>query len=777
VDTEPGPDTLEPASDTHVVEPAEGDDALERHDHAHAPSRLHRYGPLVLVAIVVLFNLWVLRAEATPVGNLNDGSVHRSMIAWAARRWEAGHLPLDGWYPQLGLGSSRFHHYQSLPHILTGAVAMVTGSASAYSWSLYLMLALWPISVYAGGRLFGFGRWRSACAALASPLIVSAPTLGYEWGSYAWRGYGTWTQAWGMWLLPIAWGLGFRAASRGRSYAWAALAIAMTIAVHLLTGYLALLSLGVFVLMRPTRIVRRVGRAAVVGIGSMLIAAWVIVPLVLDRAFMIQDEFSRGKVYYDSFGATQIMKWAVSGELFDRYRFPVLSLFVALGLFVCVFRWRRDERARALVGVGLLSLILFFGRSTLGDALKLLPGSGDLFLRRYVFGVHLAGLYLIGYGMTWLGRVIVVVVRRHLGALRPALVVAVLGILAIAVLSPAWLERGAWAAQGRIWIHEQQVADATDGADVVDLVRIAEQTGPGRIYGGMRSNWGSQYRVGQVPMYAVLTNLDVLGLGFTRPTWSLASPAEYRFRDTDLSHYDVFDVRWVIQPVDRALPMPEAKLVAKRGRHALYELPTDGVVDVVDVGDPIEADRLDLGVKIAPWLAGALPSQHVDPGITFAGFDAAAPTTKGGGDTDVAPGAVSAVDERLEDGLVTTTVDLTRRGAVVLKASFDNRWSVTVDGVEREAQMFAPGFVGRAVPPGRHEVVFRYETFPRYDLLLLLGVATFLALLLIPRRLAARRGSRASHVDAGAADDDDLAVDGIVADEPPGEAEPPPGDL
>ena len=61
------------------------------------------------------------------------------------------------------------------------------------------------------------GRGRPRVAAIAS-----APTLGYEWGSYAWRGDGTWTQVWGMWLLPIAWGLGYRAVVRGRSYAWAA---------------------------------------------------------------------------------------------------------------------------------------------------------------------------------------------------------------------------------------------------------------------------------------------------------------------------------------------------------------------------------------------------------------------------------------------------------------------------------------------------------------------------------------------------------------------------
>jgi len=87
--------------------------------------------PLVVVGIVVLFNLVVLRAEARPVQNLNDASVHRSMIAWASDRIEDGHLPLDGWYPDLALGSSRFHHYQSLPHVLTGVLALAIGSERA----------------------------------------------------------------------------------------------------------------------------------------------------------------------------------------------------------------------------------------------------------------------------------------------------------------------------------------------------------------------------------------------------------------------------------------------------------------------------------------------------------------------------------------------------------------------------------------------------------------------------------------------------------------------
>ncbi len=695
-------------------------------------------GPWALVVLVVLFNLWSLRAEASPADNLNDGAVHRSMIGWAADRWSEGHLPLDGWYPYLGLGASRFHHYQSLPHVLTGLVAVPIGSERAYTWSLYLLLALWPVSVFVGGRLLGLGRWRSAVAALASPLISSAPTLGYEWGSYAWRGYGTWAQLWGMWLLPLAWGFGYRAVARGRQVPWAALAAAMSVAVHLLTGYLALLSLGVLALLRPRRLPVRALRAAIVGAGALLIAAWVVVPLLADRVFTIQDEFSRGRVFYDSFGARQILSWAVSGELLDKHRFPVLTLLAAVGLLVALARSRRDERARAVLALGLLSLLLFFGRPTLGTALRLLPGSGDLFLRRYVSGVHLAALYLIGFGAVWLGarapRTLRWAFRRHGPPThRTVLLAAALTALLVLMLAPAWTERARWAATGARWIHEQQEVDATEGADVAALVAIARSRGPGRVYGGLRSNWGSRYRIGQVPMYAVLLNLDVPAVGFTRPTWSLSSPAEFRFRDSSLAHHDLFDVRYLILPEDRQPSVP-ASLLAERGGHTLWEVEVDGAVELVDVTDPIVADRTNLGERTEDWLRSDLVGDGLHPAIAFAGLSPAEPTVPG---FDPPRGEVRSSSIELGDGAARATVEAEREVAVLLKTSFDNRWRVTVDGREVGRQMLAPSFVGRVVPAGRHEVRFEYAPYPRYDLLLAVGAATFLGLLLWSRRRAA----------------------------------------
>jgi hypothetical protein len=679
----------------------------------------------------VLFSLWVLRAEAIPVRYPNDAAVHRSMVAWAADRWEDGHLPLDGWYPDLALGSSRFHHYQSLPHVLTGLLAVPLGSERALAWTLYLLLSFWPVAVYAGGRLLGWDRWVSALAALASPLIVSQPGLGYEYGSYVWRGYGTWTQLWGAWLLPFAWGLSWRAVDEGRWYGRTALVLALTIAVHLLTGYLALLSLGVFVLVRPARLWRRLGRAALVGIGSLFVAAWVVVPLLADRLWTVNDEYSRDTHYYDSFGAGEVMRWAVSGELFDRWRFPTLTILVAIGLLVALWRFRREPRARALLGVLLLSLLLFFGRPTIGAVLDLLPGSGDLFLRRYIFGVHLAGLYLIGLGTIRGLEVLHAVARWVWRRPLPLRLVQVAAVLAVVgALAPAWTERSRYADTGGTWIREQRSSDSTDGRDAASLVAIADDHGPGRMYAGARSNWGPTYEVGQVPMYSVLLSGSVEGVGFTRPTWSLSSPVEYRFQDANPAHYDLFDVRYTILPDTRTPPSGAVEL-ARSGRHVLWEMPTDGFVEVVDVLPAIEAGRMNLGLRTAEWMRSPDVADGRHPAIAWEGEEAAPPTDGEGRVLD------QAAD--LREGWATATVEIDGQAAVLLKTSFDPRWHVTIDGREAPAWMLAPSFVGVIVPAGTHEIRFVYEPYPRYDVLLLIGAAALAALAFGPGLVRRRR--------------------------------------
>jgi hypothetical protein len=69
----------------------------------------------------------------------------------------------------------------------------------------------------------------------------------------------------------------------------------------------------------------------------------------------------------------------------------------------------------------------------------------------------------------------------------------------------------------------------------------------------------------------------------------------------------------------------------------------------------------------------------------------------------------------------------------MLKATYDPRWHVTVDGKPAKTQMLAPSFVGVAVPAGQHRIAFRYVPYGYYWELLTLGALALIALALVPR--------------------------------------------
>jgi hypothetical protein len=680
-----------------------------------------------VVAAAVVFGLVALWPERTDVWYLNDAAVHRSMVRWAADRLREGHLPFDGWYPYLSLGASRFHHYQSLPHILTGALSLATGEGT-FRWTLYLLLAAWPVAVYAGARLLGLAPWPAAAAAAISPLLSSAAGLGYEWGSYVWRGAGAWAQLWGMWALPFAWGLSWQAIGRGRSSWLAGLAVGITICLHLLTGYLALLSIVVFVFVSRRGVLERLGRAALVFAASLAVSAWMLVPLLTDAGWTVNDEFSRGTVYYDSFGAGRILSWFVRGDLFDEGRAPVVTALLAVGLVVCALEVRRRRTPRIVLGLGVLSMVLFFGRPTLGPALDLLPGGADLFLRRFISGVHLAGIYVAGVAAVAVAHAVI----RGAGRLttsRWAARVAV-ALVALVVLVPAGLERMSYERQGARWIDEQVRAEATDGVGFEALVDRAQSLGPGRIFSSLRGPRVAPYRIGQVPTYAALLDLQADGVGFTRPTWSLMSPAEYRFLPNDADQRDLFGVRYVIWPEDR--PLPSAERVAQAGRHVLWELPVR-LAEVVDTVAPIAADRTDIGSQMSSVLTSGLFRERYVPTVAFGGRPAAAPVL-GAGRLPPPPGSVGDVTATPEDGSYAATVHMDRAGVVLFKVSFDPRFVATVDGAEVETQMLAPALVGVPAPPGDHEVTLRYRPYPYTLPLIAVGVGCLAAIALVERR-------------------------------------------
>ena len=709
-----------------------------------------RWVPFSLVGLSSLFGLTVLYGETRYAQNLNDSSFHMQMVRWASGQFHEGRIPFDGWFPYFAIGSSFFHHYQSLPHTLTALVANVTGAGvdKTYLWFLYGLLALWPISVYFGARLLGWERWTAGAAAAISPLLVSTPSYGYEHGSYTWQGYGIYGQLWAMWMLPIAWGLTWRAVTRGKYYAAAALALALTMAFHFITGYLAVLTVGVWVLVAGAGFLHRVRRAALTTVGAMLIAAWVLVPLIGDTKFTARTEYYQGTIFNDSFGAKKILGWLFTGQIFDGKRsFPVITLLFFVGVVVCALRARVDLRARALLGAFTLSLLLFFGRRTWGGLIDLLPGFKDVQIHRFIMGVHLAGILIAAVGLSWLLRTAYAQAIRRVPARYAAVAGAGAVLLSVGVLAPAWTERAHYDRHGTALIRSQQRYDATDGRDLDRLIDIVQKRHDGRVYAGLRGNWGADYRVGSVPVHAWLADRGVDAIGFVfRTITSLSTDVEVAFDENNPAQYQMLNIRYLILPSERKPTVP-AKLIASSGRHRLYEVKTSGYFQVVDRAPSIFSDRTTVEQRSLSFRSSDQASRGIYPGVAFAGASALPATFSG---TEPPPGPAGSVlsqSNKLQDGAFDATVNARRISVVLLKASYDPRWSVTVDGVRAKATMMAPSLVGVQVTAGKHVVEFRYKPYARYPLLLTIGALTLLALLLVPHGAAIR--ARRPGVGAG----------------------------
>jgi hypothetical protein len=699
--------------------------------------RAAAWWPWLLVAAAIGWNLVSLRALTLQVTYLNDSSLHEQMVRFATAQLRAGHLPLSSWFPFLGEGSPQFLHYQSLPAMVTGLVGLAVGPDVAFRWSLYLLLSLWPISVYLSARAFGGGRPAAAASAAMAPFLVSITGVGYEQHAYLPTGFGVWTQLWAAWTLPLAWGWSWRAIRDGRGYFAAVLLTALTVALHFETGYLALAVLLIWPLVAGRPLVARLRRAAVLLGGSLLASAWVIVPLVAQRKWAAVNEPLQGTGLVNGYGARQVLDWLVTGQLLDHGRLPVVTAFAAVGLVIAWLAWSSDADGRALLAALGVCLLFAFGRTTFGSLADVIPGGADLFFRRFMAGVQLCALLLAGRGAVWLAAGGARLCQARIPRWPPGLTPAVMLVAALAVLAPAWLQLGTYDRHDGAAITAQRHADSTEGADVDRLVAVIERGGGGRTYAGMPSNWGQGFTVGGVPVFKYLESRDVDEVGYTLRTASLMTDPEYFFDGQDPSDYRLFGIRYLILPAGKKPPVP-ARLTLRSGPYRLWTIDGGGYVQAGQIAGTLPANRANVGTRSVPLLHSGLAADGAYLGVQYG-------SERGGdGRLPAAPrqppaGVVSTERADLGDGEAAATVQLRRPGVVVLSVSYDPGWTATVNGRRVPTRMVAPALVAVNVPAGTDHVVFRFRGYGDYPELFALSGLTLGLIAVAPLFLRRRR--------------------------------------
>ncbi len=251
--------------------------------------------------------------------------------------------------------------------------------------------------------------------------------------------------------------------------------------------------------------------------------------------------------------------------------------------------------------------------------------------------------------------------------------------------------------------------------------------GGGRAYAGLPGNWGAQYVIGQVPVYEYLADHDVDELGFVLRTSSLLTDNEAYFNQDDPASYQLYNIRYVLMPSGMTPPVP-ATLLARSGRHQLWLIATTGYLQVVDTAGIVEANRSDMAAQMQPYLRSPAFQQGELGTVAFNGGNAAAPTLPVTATPNSPAGTSTDAVVETQDGYFAGDVTANRTAAVVLKATFDPGWHVTVDGHTAQPYMVVPGFVAVTVGAGSHTVIFQYVGYGHYALLFGIGAVTLLML-------------------------------------------------
>lgn len=687
----------------------------------------------VVVAVTCALSLWSTRHLLRVVSWPNDLAQHDAMVSWATRRWRGGHVPTDGWFPWLSGGLPQFHHYQSLPHTLTGALGLVTGPHRALHLVLWLLVGTFPIPVYLGGRALGLSGPAAVAAAVASPLVRSATGYGFEPFSYLWLGNGLWSQAWGMWCAPLALGWSARAVRTGRGMRQAVLAVGLTLVCHLPTGWFVVLAVGLWCLAAPGERRARIPRAVrIAGLGC-LAAAWVLVPFLVDRWAVNDSSFNSQGAFADSFGWRRVGGWLLAGDILDAGRVPVLSAIAAVGLLVVLARWSAAPGGgREVVLVVAASTVLFVGRDPFGPVIALLPGASQVFLHRYVATLQLGLVWAFGLGAEHLvGLVLASRVGARCGPAsdwgprRAAMARgAVAAIVLLVSVAPAMRSTVRLLDGDRRWVEAQGAADATDGADVAALVRAARRRGGGRLFAGTMNGTGRAVRVGSVPVAIWFAHHEVDALGYTLRVSALAADLETYLDPTSIVDLELFGIRWVIQL--RGEPgAAGTRWVTSRGSFQLREVPFGGLVAAVDLLGPwlpVDNDAL-AATLLAPARAGGRGPVAVRE-VRLGGRSPVVPASTSTEPDH--PGRVVRAREHLADGALDATVDLDRDAALLVRANWNPRWRATVDGKAVAPVMVAPTWLAVPVPAGRHQVALRYRPWPWTPPLLVLALLAVL---------------------------------------------------
>ncbi len=707
---------------------------------------------LILVALPIALNAIALFPEVQYLApSTNDQVFHYTFIQRANQALSAGANPFDHWLPELELGFPQFLYYQNLPHLTVVLVyRLLFGSVSLLrllNLFRYLLLVLFPLTVYWSMRRMEFSPIAAAVGAAFSPLLSSRLDFGFDYNSYVYRGYGMFPQLCSMHLMFIGTAIVRRVLKRGEGFVGAIVVSSAMVLSDLLYGYifavivvvLWLISLWEAYELAGTKGIidnarRSTFRLALVALPALLITAYQTVPFFVQLEYLNRVRVAPNLTpKSELFGASTVLTNLFGGRYFDYRRLPVLTIMVVIGFVYSALR-PRNEKCIALTMM-VVWTVLYFGPHSLGMFARLLPLSHIVIFSRFSSGVDFGAILTAGLGgeLLWKlgwrlsrasGRIVPLPVYSTFRVLAPLVVLLIL-------LLPALAER--W----NFYRINTSVLETSDHAyrndqDLAQIFAALKNAPPGRVYAGSNFNWGSWMKMGNLRLFDLLP-VEMFDTLMPWQSLSLSAPYLWRLNNPTPKLCRLFNIRYLIAP-SRIHLSKTFRVLLSTPHYVLYETDSNSYMQLGHLAGVLTGqNHQSLFEENRRWIGSSAPDQgsfnavllHQQTSDTYLeGL-----VTQGSRTNSVQPGQIES--EVVTPDSLGGRVTVTSPTLLVFKITYHPNWHVLVDGKEQRAFMVSPSFLATELEPGRHDVRAEYRSSSLKKVLLVLGFLTLLAIVVL----------------------------------------------
>jgi hypothetical protein len=620
-----------------------------------------------------------------------------------------------------------FAYYQHLPALAAlglnrasfGEVDLLT----SMNVIRYVLLVLFPLTVFLSMRWMRFPVAAAAFGAAGSSLLVTINSFGFDYQSYLWRGYGMYTQLWAMHMAFLTIAAAYRALRFGKSVWVASLLLGLFVLTHLLYAYIVGIAIVVLTFwgIRRHNALQRFVRLGVIGSFALVISAYMWLPLITTLGGYLNNSPYLQAEKYDSYGAETILGWLVSGQLFDFGRWPMLTGLFFVGVVAAILS--RMKVAWVALALFVVWLVIYFGRPTWGPLVDLLPLHDALFLHRFVGAVHLGAILLMGVG----GAALWYLVVASGEARRVGIAVLLITLWFVPLIN----ERVAYYDENTAWQRRSMVALESDADAQAILAAVRElPRGSGRVFMGLRAGFGGEMRFQDLPFYSLLYFHAIEGLPPPGGGGSLNGDFIWDFNDQVAADFDRWNVGWMVAPADYAAA-PFLTPVLETAKYTLYRAPTSGYGTFGRlIARDAHANQETLFATNLAWERGPSSDigeyiRHDYPAKAIGEGPLSAPACPDG----------TIPFQSFQAGLLRFVAECSTDSTFIIKTTWHPNWKVTVDGEVVQDFMVSPSHIGVPFPAGRHAITAQYEPTPAKQPLAIVGLIAIAVLLLLRGRL------------------------------------------